>query len=108
MERNKKHIKKECLKIVPNAPEKAIEIKAKDVYFQSRDYILNEYPTLKQKAEEIRENYIQHNGQDINEEEFQAYLSTQIPDYEKYKNFTKYYNDYYDIFVRRTYEYVNS
>lgn len=104
----KKHIKKECLKIVPNAPDEAIEIKAKNMFFEGRDYILNEYPVLKQKVEELRKKYMQEKGPNINEKDFETYLSTQIHDYDKFSNFTNNYIFFYNILVKHDYEYVNS
>ncbi len=105
----KAHIKKECLKTVPNAPEEAIEIKAKEVYFEGRNYILNEYPALKEKEDIIKENYIKKHGEICNEDEFEKYLNTQIPDYyETYRKFRNNYNAFYEILVKHDYDYVNS
>jgi hypothetical protein len=104
----KEHIKKECLKIVPNAPNKAIEITAKEVYFESRNYMINEYPALKEKEDKLREEYINKHGSVTNEDEFEKYLSVQIPYYDKYRKFRNNYDDFYEIFVKHDYDYVNS
>lgn len=105
----KKHMKKQYLKAYPEAADEEIEFQTKQMYYEAKDYLLNEYYDSKLKEDKLREKFIHKYGEEFDEREFEEYLSAQIPMYyERYVSIRDNYDLWYSILVTHDFEYVNS
>ena len=105
----KKHMKKQYLKAYPEAADEEIEIQTKQMYYEAKNYLLNEYYDSKLKEDKLREKLTYKYGEAFNEIEFEEYLSMQIPMYyERYISIRDNYDLWYSILITHDFEDVNS